>query len=67
MICEYCVEYNGDNVEETGGFDYYSCELMNNRDLEKYGQYDSLANQVFREDCSCYLGEKCKYKELAEE
>ena len=35
--CEYCVEYNGDCVEESGGFDYYSCELKNKEDLEKYG------------------------------
>lgn len=33
--CEYCVKYNGDGCEDTSGFDYYSCELKNNKDLEK--------------------------------
>ena len=30
--CKYCIEYNGDCVEESYGFDYYSCELKNKED-----------------------------------
>lgn len=33
--CEYCVEYNGDCVEEADGFDYYSCELKKQRRFRK--------------------------------
>lgn len=64
MNCKYCVEYNGDGIEETGELDYYSCELMNNKDLKKYGNYDSLENRVFEEDCTNFLGKECKYKKL---
>lgn len=65
-LCEYCAKYNGDGIEETGGLDYYSCELMNKKDLKKYGSYSPLENQVDEEECSYPLGEKCKYKERLE-
>ena len=59
-MCKYCAKYNGDGIEETDGFDYYSCELKNNQDLEKYGQYSSLDNQVFPDECLYFLCKKCE-------
>lgn len=61
--CEYCVEYNGDGCEDTSGFDYYSCELKNNKDLEKYGRYCSIDNMVDEGECIHYLCEKCLFRE----
>lgn len=60
--CEYCVEYNGDGVEETDGFDYYSCELKNKQDLEKYGQYSSIENEIDENKCTYYLCEDCLFR-----
>lgn len=61
--CEYCVEYNGDGCEDTDGFDYYSCELKNNKDLEKYGRYCSIDNIVDEDECTYYLCDKCLFRE----
>lgn len=58
-MCKYCWKYNGDGIEETGGCDYYSCQLMNEKHLKEYGQYDSLENMVEVSDCTEYLCEKC--------
>ena len=60
--CKYCVEYNGDCVEESGGFDYYSCELKNKEDLEKYGAYWSFNNRVDEDECTHYLCESCLFR-----
>lgn len=64
--CAYCVEYNGDGVEDTGGFDYYSCEYLNNQALEKYGYYFSAANIVEPEDCKYFKCESCIVKSKGE-
>lgn len=61
--CKYCVEYNGDCVEESDGFDYYSCELKNKEDLEKYGAYWSFNNRVDEDECTHYLCENCLFRE----
>ena len=60
--CKYCVEYNGDCVEESDGFDYYSCELKNKEDLEKYGRYWSFDNRVDEDECTHYLCESCLFR-----
>ncbi len=60
--CKYCVEYNGDCVEEADGFDYYSCELKNKEDLEKYGRYSSFDNRVDEDECTHYLCENCLFR-----
>lgn len=60
--CKYCVEYNGDCVEEACGFDYYSCELKNKEDLEKYGAYWSFNNRVDEDECTHYLCESCLFR-----
>ena len=75
--CKYCVEYNGDCVEEACGFDYYSCELKNKEDLEKYqinqeefkitefekyGKYWSFDNRVDEDECTHYLCENCLFR-----
>lgn len=60
--CKYCVEYNGDCVEEACGFDYYSCDLKNKEDLEKYGTYWSFDNRVDEDECTHYLCENCLFR-----
>ena len=60
--CKYCVEYNGDCVEESDGFDYFSCELKNKEDLEKYGKYSSFDNRVDEDECTHYLCESCLFR-----
>lgn len=60
--CIYCQKYNGDGCEDTDGHDFYSCEVMNNKDLEKYGRYDSFENEVLPEECEQYLCETCRYR-----
>lgn len=60
--CKYCVEYNGDCVEESDGFDYYSCELKNKEDLKKYGRYSSFDNRVDEDECTHYLCESCLFR-----
>lgn len=60
--CKYCVEYNGDCVEEADGFDYYSCELKNKEDLEKYGRYSSFDNRADEDECTHYLCENCLFR-----
>lgn len=60
--CKYCVEYNGDCVEESCGFDYYSCELKNKEDLEKYGKYWSFDNRVDEDECTHYLCKNCLFR-----
>lgn len=64
--CEHCKEFCGDGIEETEGHDYYSCELKNDRDMNEYGTYSSLANSVDEDECTHYLCEKCLFKEEKE-
>jgi hypothetical protein len=58
-ICEHCAKFNGDGIEDTDGFDYYSCMFKNNLDLGKYGQYSSLDNRVDPDECTHFMCEKC--------
>ena len=58
-ICEHCEKFNGDGIEDTDGFDYYSCMFKNTLDLGKYGQYSSLDNQVDPDECTHFMCEKC--------
>ena len=61
--CKYCGSYNGDGVEDTNYFDYYSCELLNEMDRDKYDCYDSVENKVFLDNCKYFMCDTCKYKE----
>lgn len=68
--CKYCKEHNGDDLIDMGyGYDddYYSCELMNALDNEKYKCYISFENRVYEDNCKHYLCEKCEFKEKFEE
>ena len=44
--CPYILKFNGDGVEETGGFDYESCEIQIMDSLRKYDVYSSI-------ECRC--------------
>lgn len=62
--CPYCLKHNGDHFDdEDERYDYYSCELMNEYDLKKYGHYASKENEVNEENCKGYLCETCEFKE----
>lgn len=66
-VCEYCHKYNGDHFDdEYERYDYYSCELKNNYDTEKYRYYGSKDNEVFKEDCLYPGCPSCAYKEILE-
>jgi hypothetical protein len=68
--CKYCKEHNGDNLIDWGydrNDDYYSCELMNALDNEKYKCYIPIENEVYEGNCKHYLCEKCEFKEKFEE
>lgn len=59
--CPYAEEFNGDGIEETDGFDYYSCSIKNNEELKKYGKYCSIDNECIEDDyenCLYFLKKK---------
>lgn len=59
--CPFLEEYNGDGIEDTDGFDYYSCRILNDEDLKKYGRYDPLSRECYVDnfkECEIYKKNK---------